>query len=91
MRQSFSKYSKLVITEKSPVQVCNDSTLQRQDQESYHKEDDVIIIRHLTPIASAADDSHIEVICDYTDVFMLLLYFCMGEKMTVKTKTAWNA
>ena len=57
--------------------MCNNSTLQKKDQESHHKEDDVI--HHIAPVVSAADDSHIKVICDYTDSIILLPYFCMEE------------
>ena len=41
--------TKLVITGKdpTPVQVWNNSTLQRQDLKTHHEEADVIIIHHL--------------------------------------------
>ena len=58
----FSKQNKLVITRKDPTlaQVCNNSTLQRQDLESHHKED--VTIYQLAPTA-AGDDSHIVYFC----------------------------
>ena len=77
--------SKLVITGKdpTPVQVWINGTVQRQDLRTHHEEADVIIIHHLVHIASAAsDDAHIKVICDDTDVFVLLIHFYINEKMT---------
>ena len=74
----FNKQDKLVITRKDPTlaQVCNNSTLQRQDLESHHKED--VIIYHSAPTASSAGvDSHIKDICDATNVVILLIYFCI--------------
>ena len=69
----------------TPIQMCNNSTLQRKDKESHHKEDD-IIIHHIAPVVSAADDSLIKVICDDTDSIILLPYFYLEEQMTVKKK-----
>ena len=60
------------------VQMCNNSTLQRKDQECHDKEDD-IITPHITPVVSAVDDSLIKVICDYTDSIILLPYIYMEE------------
>ena len=78
--------TKLVITGKdpTPVQVCNNSTFQRPDLKTHHEEANVIIIHHLVRIASGAStDSHIKVVCDDTDVFVLLMYFYLTENMTV--------
>lgn len=78
--------TKLVITGKdpTPVQVWNNSTLQRQDLKTHHEEADVIIIHHLVRIVSGVSgDSHIKVVCDDTDVFVLLIHFYLEEKMTV--------
>ena len=77
--------TKLVITGKdpTPVQVWINGTVQKQDLRTHHEEADVIIIHHLVHIASAAsDDAHIKVICDVTDVFVLLIHFYIKEKMT---------
>ena len=77
--------TKLVITGKdpTPVQVWINGTVQRQDLRTHHEEADAIIIHHLVHIASAAsDDAHIKVICDDTDVFVLLIHFYIKEKMT---------
>ena len=77
--------TKLVITGKdpTPVQVWINGTVQRQDLRTHHEEADVIIIHHLVHIASAAsDDADIKVICDDTDVFVLLIHFYIKEKMT---------
>ena len=53
---TFNKQNKL-ITGKDPTlaQVCNNSTLQRQDLESHHKED--LIIYQLASMASGAGDN----------------------------------
>ena len=77
--------TKLVITGKdpTPVQVWINGTVQRQDLRTHHEVADVIIIHPLVHIASAAsDDAHIKVICDDTDVFVLLIHFYIKEKMT---------
>lgn len=78
--------TKLVITGKdpTPVQIWNNSTLQRQDLKTLHEEADVIIVHHLAQIISNVSwDSHIKVISDDTDVFVLLIHFYLKEKMTV--------
>ena len=78
--------NKLVITGKDPipVQVWDNSTLQRLDLETHHEEADVIIIHHLIRIVQNANgDLHIKVICDDTDVFILLIHFYVEEQMTV--------
>ena len=83
--------TKLVITGKdpTPVQVWINGTVQRQDLRTHHEEADVIIIHHLVHIASAAsDDAHIKVICDDTDVFVLLIHFYIKEKMTANISMA---
>ena len=67
-----------MITRKDPTlaQVCNNSTLQRQDLESHHKED--VIIYHSAPTASSTgDDSHINDIYDDTDAVISLIYSCI--------------
>ena len=77
--------TKLGITGKdpTPVQVWINGTVQRQDLRTHHEESDAIIIHHLVHIASATnDDAHIKVICDDTDVFVLLILFYIKEKMT---------
>jgi len=81
---------KLVITGKdpTPVQLWNNATLQRQDLKMHHEEADIIIIHHLIRIASGStDELHIKMICDDTDVFVLLIYFYLEEKMTVNIST----
>ena len=86
MNQIAYTQTKVVITAKHPipVQVCNNSTLQRPDLKTHHEEADVIIIHHLVRNASGASShSHIKVVCDDTDVFVLLIYFHLKEKMTV--------
>ena len=70
--------TKLVITgqDPTPVQVWNNGTIQREDLKTNHEEADVIIVHHLVRIASgASDDSYIKVVCDDTDVFVLLIHF----------------
>ena len=64
----------------TPVQVWNNGTIQREDLKITHEEADVIIVHHLVRIASgASDDSYIKVVCDDTDVFVLLIHFLSRE------------
>ena len=86
--------SKLVITgqDPTPVQVWNNGTIQREDLKTNHEEADVIIVHHLVIIASgASDDSYIKVVCEYTDVFVLLIHFYLEKEMTmnVSMESPW--
>ena len=68
----------------TPVQVWNNSTVQRLDLKIHQEEADVIIIHHLVCIVSGvSNDAHIKVICDDTDVFILLIHFYNKEHMVV--------
>ena len=78
--------SKLVMTGKdpTPVQVGNNSSLQREDLKTNHEEFDIIIPHHLIRIESgASDDSYIMVVCGDTDDFVLLIHFYLAKKMTM--------
>ena len=78
--------TKLVITgqDPTPVQVWNNGTIQREYLETNHEEADVIIVHHLVRIASgASDDSYIKVVCDDTDVFVLLIHFYLEKEITM--------
>ena len=47
-------------------------------------EGDVIIVHRLFRIASgASDDSYIRVVCDETDVFVLVIHFYLEKKKNV--------
>ena len=49
-----------------------------------HEEAAIIIVHHLVIIASgASDDSYIKVVCDDTDVFVLLIHFFLEKEMTM--------
>ena len=79
--------TKLVITGQypTPIQVWNNGTIQREDLKTNHGEADVIIVHHLVRIASGASgDSYIKVVCDDTDVFVLLIHFYLEKEMTMK-------
>ena len=78
--------TKLVVKGKdpTPVQVGNNSSLQREDLKTNHEEIDIIIAHHLIRIASgASDDSYIKVVCDDTGAFVLLIHFYLAKKMTM--------
>ena len=78
--------TKLVITgqDPTPVQVWNNGTIKREDLTTNHEEADVIIVHHLVRIASgASDDSYIKVVCDDTDVFVLLIHVYLDKEMTM--------
>ena len=75
-----------MITEKkpTPVQVWNNFSLQREYLKTNYEEADVIIVHQLVRIASEAiDDSYIKVVCNDTDVFVLLIHFYIEKRMTM--------
>ena len=59
-------------------------SVSRQDLKTNHGEADVIIVHHLVTIASeASDDSYVKVVCNDTDVFVLLIHFYLEKTMTM--------
>ena len=78
--------TKLVITgeDTTPVQIWNTATVQRHDLKTTDEEADVIIIHHLVRIGAAINGySNIKVICDDTDVLLLLVHFYIEQQMTI--------
>ena len=74
--------TKLVITEKKPtlVQVWNNFSPQIEYLRTNYEEADVIIVYHLVRIASeASDDSYIKIVCNDTDVVVLLIHFYLEK------------
>ena len=67
---------KLVITGKdpTPIEVLRGAQRELSDFRTTHEEADVIIVQQVAKLANAGTPS-IRVICDDTDVFVLLMYF----------------
>ena len=63
-----------------PVQIRNGHSTPRIDLHNTHEEEDVIIVNQLVNLALSGV-SNISVICDDTDVFILLLYFYNQAKL----------
>ena len=72
----------MVITGKEPVpiEITNGIEHQRHDIKTTHEEADVIIVQQVVHLASARV-TNIRVICDDTDVFLLLVHFYHQEKL----------
>ena len=56
-----------------PVEITDGKTINRQDLRSTHEEADVIITQHA--ISSSMNGKRVTVLCENTDVFVLLLHF----------------
>ena len=67
---------KLVITSQElvPVELCNGILTNRHDLQITHEEADVIIVQQMTKAAQGGANN-INVICDDTDVFILLVHY----------------
>ena len=74
--------NELVITSEHPVPVGirNGQIIQRNDLHNTHEETDVIIVNQLVDLALRGT-SNICVVCDDTDVFILLIHFYCKEKL----------
>ena len=72
----------LVITSEqaTPVAIGNGEVITRNDLHTTHEEADVIIVNQLVDLA-VRGASNICVVCDDTDVFVLLIYFYCREKL----------
>ncbi len=72
----------LVITSELPVPVSikNGEVTMRNDLHNTHEEADVIIVNQLVDLADKGA-SNIRVVCDDTDVFVLLIHFYCREKL----------
>jgi len=68
--------NKLVLTGQDPVpiEVSCDVLRQREDLENFHEEADVIMVHQMSKLAEEGATA-INVLCDDTDVFVLLLHF----------------
>lgn len=77
--------TKLVITGKdpTPIELWNNTTIRRCDMKTTHEEADVIIIHQLLQVASDSGITHIKVICDDTDVFILLIHFYIQKDLSL--------
>ena len=75
----------LVVTGKDPVpfEIKNGTLAQRDDYRTTHEEADVIIVQQVVKLANAGASS-LNVICDDTDVFVLLVHFYIQENLSCK-------
>ena len=75
--------NKLVVTSQNPVpfEICNGVVLQRVDLRTTHEEADVIIVQQVVKLAEDGVSS-MKVICDDTDVFILLIHYYAQEHLT---------
>ena len=74
---------KLVVAGKYPVpfEIHNGTVTQRLDLRTTNEEADVVIVQQVVRLAHS-DGSRIEVVCDDTDVFVLLLHFYAEKNLT---------
>ena len=75
--------SRFVVTghDPTPIEIYNDRVMPRDDIRTTHEEADVIIVQQMVQLGSIGVQN-IRVICDDTDVFVLLLLFFVLEKLT---------
>ena len=75
--------NKLVVTYKHPVpfQIVHGEISQRNDLRTTHEEADIIIVQQMVRVG-LDETQNIEVICDDTDVFILLLFFYAQQQLT---------
>ena len=64
-----------------PMQTEHGIEILRRDTETTHEEADVIIPQQIHIAKQSRKVQNFKVICDVTDVFMLLLYYYITEKM----------
>ena len=69
--------NRLVVTEQDtrPFQIHRGNLTQRTDLKTEHEEADIIMIQQLIAEAKGKENETVHVICDDTDVFVLLLYY----------------
>jgi len=74
---------KLVVTghHAVPIEINLGCIIERRDLESNQEEADVIIIHQLLSIVQEGASKNITVLCDDTDVFVLLLHFYQTENL----------
>lgn len=76
--------NRLLITGQNnvPVEIRRDIVISRHDLEVAHEEADTIIIHQLLEKSKYPHRADIHVMCDHTDVFVLLLYYYHKYQMT---------
>ena len=76
MDHEVSDTNRLVVTSENPIpnEIVNGRKLLRDDLRTTHEEADVIIVQQMVNLSQHGCLS-IKVICDDTDVFVLLMYF----------------
>ena len=80
---TFPADKKLVVTEQEPVpfEINKGVIIQRSDMRTTYEEADVIIIQQLLSVVELAVKS-VKIICDVTDVFVLLVHYYITENLT---------
>ena len=80
---TFPADKKLVVTEQDPVpfEINKGMIIQRSDLRTTHEEADVIIIQQLLSVVGLGVKS-VKIICDDTDVFVLLVHYYIQENLT---------
>ena len=75
---------KLVVTGRDPipVEINKGVVIRRCDLKTMQEEADVIMIQHMIAISEELDGAGIRVMCDDTDVFVLLLHFYRLREMS---------
>lgn len=83
LKQLPENTKRIVITGKDPVpiEIRNGKEHERHDLKTTHEEADVIIVQHMVHLASTGL-THIRVVCDDTDVFVLLVHFYHQQNLT---------
>ncbi|KAG0718792.1 hypothetical protein GWK47_051785 [Chionoecetes opilio] len=64
-----------------PTQVSKGRKSPRLDLASTHEEADILITQQAIHLAKEDPESHVRVVCDDTDVFALLAYHYLSEKL----------
>ena len=90
-QESESIGHKLVITEAEPVlkEVHAGTTSSRHDLKTTHEEADVFIVQQAIALANTGSKS-LRILCDDTDVFVLLLHFYLILCLTCKITKGGN-
>ncbi len=78
-----SDTNRLVVTSENPVpnDICNGRNFVSDDLHTTHKEADIIIVQQMVNLSEHGCIS-IKVICDDTDVFVLLMYFYNEKRLS---------
>ena len=73
--------NELVVTSEDPVPIAirNGEVVRRDDLRNTHEDADVIIVNQLVDLAGRGANN-IRVVCDDTDVFILMLHFYCGKE-----------